>query len=401
MDSRSFCLWRKDYEVSDTGKESILVVDDTESNIDILVDMLGEDFDVRVAMDGRSALDQIAGEAPDLILLDIMMPGMNGIEVLEYLKKDQQLRHMPVIMISAVDEMKTVVHCIEQGAEDYLTKPFDPVLLRARIGASLDKKRFRDAEQQYLRTIMETQERLRKELSEAAAYVRSLLPEPLSGSITTSWRYIPSTQLGGDAFGYHWADDEHFVIYLLDVCGHGVGAALLSITIMNVIRSGSLPDTDVRNPGSVLRALNQRFQMDTQNDMFFTIWYGVYHRGTRQLTYGTAGHPAALLLSGPPGHKPSVQKLKTPNIPMGWDLDSNYDCAVCQCDSPSRLYVFSDGAYEIKKRDGSMQMYEEFATVVAAPSDDPSLDRIVRYARELQGSDSFEDDFSLLEIIFQ
>lgn len=381
---------------------TIMVVDDTEANIDILLDFLGDDYDVRVAVDGQSALDQIAGETPDLILLDIMMPGMSGIEVLEHLKKNESFRHIPVIMISALDEMKTVVQCIELGAEDYLPKPFDHVLLRARIGASLEKKRLRDAEQDYLRTILQTQEKLNKELSEAAQYVKSLLPAPLSGTVSTAWRFIPSTQLGGDSFGYYWIDDGHFALFLLDVCGHGVGAALLSITIMNVIRSGSLPETDFRDPAAVLKALNERFQMDTQNDMYFTIWYGVFDCKTRRLDFGTAGHPLPILLTGSSERELSEEKLRGHGSPIGWDLDTIYEAGSVQCGPYARLYVFSDGVYEIRKPDGEMMTYREFTQIVSAAGieGDGVIEHIEGQARALLGSGSFDDDFSLLEVTF-
>jgi phosphoserine phosphatase RsbU/P len=389
--------------MTDTSEQSILIVDDTEANVDILVEMLGDEYDIRVAMDGRSALEQIAQQAPDLVLLDIMMPVMSGIEVLEELKQDQVLRHIPVIMISAVEEIKTVVHCIEKGAEDYLPKPFEPVLLRARIRASLEKKRFHDAEQRYLYTIMETQEILNNDLLEAAEYVRSLLPEALSmGPIAARWCFIPSTHLGGDAFGYHWLDDDHFVMYLLDVCGHGVGAALLSISIMNMIRSGSLPNATFHDPGSVLKALNERFQMDTQHDKYFTIWYGVYHKGTRRLVFGSAGHPPPVLITGPSGKESIVQKLKAVGAPIGWDIDNIFENASCQCDDSARLYIFSDGTYEIKKSGGALMTHQEFTEVLAASAEKGTgaLDEIVSAVRGIQGSESFDDDFSLLEITF-
>ena len=101
-------------------------------------------------------------------------------------------------------------------------------------------------------------------------------------TIRTDWRFVPSAELGGDSFGYHWLDDDHFAFYLLDVSGHGVGSALLSVSAMNALRSQALPQTDFREPGQVLAALNNAFQMDQQNGLFFTIWYGVYHKPTRR-----------------------------------------------------------------------------------------------------------------------
>jgi len=132
----------------------ILVVDDNESNRDMLSRRLQhEGYDVCIAESGYKALTLLGAQAVDLILLDVMMPEMNGHDVLRELKADSRWRDIPVIMISALDEIESVVRCIERGAEDYLPKPFDPVLLRARIGACLEKKRLRDQEVLYLKDV--------------------------------------------------------------------------------------------------------------------------------------------------------------------------------------------------------------------------------------------------------
>jgi len=129
----------------------ILVVDDNEDNRFTLVRRLKRTGyeGVDVAVDGNEALGMLADAAYDLILLDIMMPGMDGYEVLEHLKKDMRLRHIPVVMISAADELESIVRCIELGAEDFLPKPFNATLLRARVSASLEKKKLRDQEEDY------------------------------------------------------------------------------------------------------------------------------------------------------------------------------------------------------------------------------------------------------------
>jgi PAS domain S-box-containing protein len=129
----------------------ILVVDDNETNADLLSRQLErQGYTVAVAGNGQQALRMVEAQRYDLMLLDIIMPEMNGYEVLERLKTHDTLRHIPVIMISALDEIESVVRCIQSGAEDYLPKPFNPVLLRARIGACLEKKRLRDQEIVYL-----------------------------------------------------------------------------------------------------------------------------------------------------------------------------------------------------------------------------------------------------------
>jgi CheY-like chemotaxis protein len=140
--------------VSD-GAPALLVVDDSEDNRYTLVQRLKRlgYTNVGIAENGRQALERLHERDFDLVLLDVMMPELNGYQVLERLRGDERLRHVPVIMISALDQIESVVRCIELGAEDYLAKPFDPVLLRARIGACLEKKRLRDQEIRYLRDV--------------------------------------------------------------------------------------------------------------------------------------------------------------------------------------------------------------------------------------------------------
>ncbi len=140
---------------------ALLVVDDNEANRYTLTQRLRRDGydDIDEAENGRQALEKLAARAYDLVLLDITMPDLNGYEVLERLKSDMALRNIPVIMISAVDELESVVRCIGLGAEDYLPKPFDAVLLRARVGASLEKKRLKDQEASYLQRIVDEKRR--------------------------------------------------------------------------------------------------------------------------------------------------------------------------------------------------------------------------------------------------
>jgi len=140
-------------------QSAILIVDDNEVNRDLLARRLErQGYLVTVAPNGSKALEMLRSQTCDLILLDIMMPLMNGYQVLEHLKKDDRLRHIPVVMISAVDDIESVVRCIELGAEDYLSKPFNPVLLKARINACLEKKYLRDQERAYLKELAIAQE---------------------------------------------------------------------------------------------------------------------------------------------------------------------------------------------------------------------------------------------------
>jgi adenylate cyclase len=154
--------------------ETILAVDDTPANLALLAGLLGETYRIKAATTGAKALELVSAHPPDLILLDIMMPGMSGYQVLERLRADARLRHIPVIMISAVDEIDSVVRCVELGAEDYLVKPFDKTLLRARIGASLEKKRLRDAVQSQAAQLGEWNIKLEQRVREQVAQLERL-----------------------------------------------------------------------------------------------------------------------------------------------------------------------------------------------------------------------------------
>lgn len=382
-----------------TGR--ILVVDDNAENRETLARRLQrQGHTTTMAADGAEAIEIARREPFDLVLLDVMMPVLDGYGALEALKADPDLRHIPVIMISALDELESVVRCIEHGAEDYLPKPFNPTLLRARIGAGLEKKALRDQEQKYLHQIEETQSRLKAELDEAAHYVRSILPPPMEAPFRIDWSYAPSMELGGDAFGYHWIDDDHLAIYLLDVCGHGVGASLLSVTAINVLRSASLPATDFHDPAQVLAALNNAFPMERQNNMYFTIWYGVYHRPTRRLRHSSGGHPPALLLA-PEGEAPSLIELREPGMLIGAMPDMRYSSAVCEIPPGSRLLVLCDGTYEIKRPDGSMIEFDDFKDFMLAHGRDPNgLDELLTWVRDLRGGEPLEDDFSIVRVLF-
>jgi len=158
---------------SQPPQPNLLVVDDDETNRKILSGRLeAEGYKVFVAENGRRALEMIETQPFDLVLLDILMPEMDGYQVLQYLKSRQTLHNIPVIVLSALDEIESAVRCIEMGAEDYLTKPFNPVLLRARIGACLEKKRLRDQEVAYLQNV--------SSVTNAAAAVETGVFEPES-----------------------------------------------------------------------------------------------------------------------------------------------------------------------------------------------------------------------------
>jgi sigma-B regulation protein RsbU (phosphoserine phosphatase) len=360
--------------------------------------------DITEAHDGVQALDLVTQKVFDLVLLDLEMPGRSGMEVLAEIRANPRLSGLPVIVISADDQVERAVKCIEMGAEDYLPKPFNPTLLRARVSSCLEKKGLRDldrrrfAELQAEKILLEqTQARLIKELDEAALYVRGILPEPMASPFSIDWHFEPCSELGGDAFGYHWVDAEHFAIYLLDVCGHGVGAALLSVMAISAIRSGALPGVDFRDPGAVLAALNTAFPMELHHEMYFTAWYGVYHAPTRTLRHASGGHPPALLL----GADGALSEVREAGFIIGSMPGSRYSVAQVAIPPGARLIVLCDGTFEVLKPDGSMLDFESFKDFMASHGAEPDLfRRLLDWLRSLKGPGPLMDDFSIVRLLF-
>jgi len=243
-------------------------------------------------------------------------------------------------------------------------------------------------------------EELQRDLAKARNYVTSLLPAPIvAGPIRTDWCFQPSTQLGGDAFSYGRLDDEHVLAYLIDVSGHGVGAAMHSVTVLNVLRQRALPNTDFRDPSQVLASLNSTFQMDDHDGMYFTAWYGVYALRERRLAYASAGHHAGYLYA--PGRPPAA--LRTPGLMIGGAPAARYATDTVEVPPGAALYLFSDGVFEVTARDDGRQCgLDDFLPLLAgaAAAVPGESARVHEAVRALAKPGPLDDDFSLLLIQF-
>ncbi len=258
-----------------------------------------EDIIFEFCQDPTQAIPTASEFKPTVILQDLIMPEIDGLTLVKFFRVHQQLKDVPLIVLSSKEEAETKADAFALGANDYMVKLPDRIELVARIRYhSRGYINLLQRNEAYA-ALLASRQALAAELAQAADYVVSLMPPPLSDpTITTAWRFFPGAQLGGDSFGYHWLDENTFAMYLLDVCGHGVGSALLSVSAFNAIRSQTLPNTDFRIPERVLAALNEAFQMEKHNNLYFTIWYGVYDCRTRELHFASGGHPPAFLISG-------------------------------------------------------------------------------------------------------
>lgn len=386
---------------------NVMLVDDTPANLQVLGGMLTEQgCIVRPVPSGKLALRFAKADPPDIILLDIMMPEMDGYEVCRRLKQTEDLKHIPVIFISALSETIDKVKAFSAGGVDYITKPFQFEEVQARVSTHLNIRQLQTELENQNRQLTDLNQALRKsqnalerELAYAANYVLSLIPPPIrEGDIQTNWLYVPSTRLGGDSLGYHWIDDTHFALYLLDVSGHGVGPALLSVSVLNTLRTQSLPDVDFRRPDQVLSALNTRFRRNDQYGLFFTIWYGVFNRNDRMLRYASGGHPPALLID----RLQQEMDLDTQGMPVGFFPLATYDAPAVHVLPASKVYVFSDGCYEIQKPDDQLWTKEEMTHYLNnLPSDGfLQLEPLYRHSLRIRGGESLEDDFSIVCAMF-
>ena len=241
---------------------------------------------------------------------------------------------------------------------------------------------------------------LERDLQKANSYVLALLPPPIDdGPLQVAWRFLPSAQLGGDAFGYDWLDDDTFVFYLMDVSGHGVGAAMHSVTVMNVLRQRALPQVDFADPAAVLASLNDRFQMDQHDGMYFTIWYGVYRLSARMLRCSAAGHHAAYLV---PADRTAAAPLAIPDLMIGAMPDMTYEVREAPVAPGSTLYLFSDGCFEIVTKDGDQWTLRDFVPRLLDPAvprtSEP--DRLYALIRDRARPGLLDDDFSLMTVLF-
>ncbi|HET9378489.1 MAG TPA: SpoIIE family protein phosphatase, partial [Chthoniobacterales bacterium] len=242
-------------------------------------------------------------------------------------------------------------------------------------------------------------ERMRADFAAGIKYVRDCIPAPIDGLVSVDWRYIPASTLGGDTIGYHWVDDDHLALYLIDVTGHGLDSALLSVTVTNVIRAGALPGADMKRPDQVLARLNESFRGQQHGNKYFTIWYGVYEVPTRTITWAGGGHhPSVMLVTGEPN--PIV--LPSEGMMMGVLRSIDFPVQSCQVPTGARLLIFSDGVFEIfRDRREVWNLTDCIAHLAILSEREGSLmDALLNHVRHLRGSPQLDDDFSIIEARF-
>lgn len=380
---------------------ALLIVDDNEDNRYTLLQRLKRQgyTNLTTAANGREALELLHARPFDLVLLDVTMPEMNGYEVLENLKADTRLRHVPVVMISALDQVESVVRCIELGAEDYLPKPFNPILLKARVGASLEKKRLRDELEAHVARIEADLEAARRiQLS----MVPSEFPAPTQDEPVGIFASLyPARQVGGDLYDFFHIGPRTLCVVVADVSDKGAAAALFMARTKTLIRAlasllrgagGGIPQ-----PHEVIARMNEELCQDNPHCMFATIFLGTVDLGTRMLSFCNAGHPLPFVVGAS-----GVGALEAPRgKPLGIRPTFPYETSAHQLELGDCLFLFTDGVTEALDENGELFSEARLEAVlrsVAEGSTQSVVTAVVDAVRGFAGDAPQSDDIAALAV---
>ena len=376
----------------DAAWASALVVDDVEENRDLLVRRLKRLglSDIEQAADGRQALDRLAERAFDLVLLDIMMPVMNGYEVLDELSLDGRTHDVPVLVISALSEIDAVARCLEQGAEDFIFKPFNPTILRARVLASLEKKQLRDVSRRELT-------RKRAELNEARNLQLALVPpsavrSSALGRIAIDALLEPAREVGGDLVDHFEVGEGLQAVLVGDVSDKGAGAALVMARTSSQFRAlAARPDAEAlfADPSRAAGMVNDVLAAANDSCMFVTLFLGVLDVATGDFAYVRCGHVPPWLRRA----DGAVERLETAaGLPLGVMAGVVYRPGRATLASGDSLLVVTDGITEGATPDGVLFGDARVEAWLRAAGAAAAIEALVAEVRAHEAGEPASDD---------
>ena len=376
----------------------LLVVDDVALNRDLLGRRLAsQGYLVEMAESGAQALEMLRGAPFDLVLLDIMMPAMDGYEVLDRIKRDPVLQHLPVIMVSALGETDSVVRCIELGADDYLTKPFNPLVLKARVTSSLSRKWLRDREQLHAQS-------LTRELDIGRRIQAGFLPQgcPQPRGYAIAARFEPARSVGGDFYDVFTLHNGHIALIVADVCDKGVGAALYMALFRTLLRSTALQDAmvlrgDAQLLGDVVTHTNDYIaRTHDHSNMFATVFFGILEPATGVLLYINGGHDAPVI-AGPAGPR---TRLPPTGPALGLMPQAHFGLGEAAIAPGEMLLAYTDGVTDARSPQGQELFGEERLLGLLAGACGPQvlLDRISAALAQHAPAEQAFDDVTLLAV---
>jgi sigma-B regulation protein RsbU (phosphoserine phosphatase) len=395
----------------------ILIVDDDLLMRQFLASILeGQGHEVIHAEDGLDAWEKFQAEPTRLVITDWKMPRMDGIDLCRKIREDAERSYAYVIIVTSNNERDDVSEGLSAGADDFVTKPFDPTELRWRVNSGLRVLRLEDALEDRIIEVRRTAAKLeqanaqiREELEAAADIQRALVPEDTGQSdcIHFACRFQASDFLGGDGMNVFAIDEHHVVVYVADVCGHGIKPALLAVAIhrvltpvagQNSIVADVLPDgtvSRIASPTEVLERLNQQFPMDLKTCQYFTMLYGILNTSTGEFQYSSAGHPTPICIR----KGGTAEMLPGGGLPVGMVEYGDFEAESVTLKAGDRICLYTDGITEAKNSDGAMFEPERLADTLArthgrTPCD--SLKAVVTRVDKWSSQSKHDDDCSLI-----
>ncbi len=386
----------------DNQHAKVLVVDDIEDNRYTLTTLLQiEGFEnITTAEDGVQALELLKDHEFDLVLLDVMMPRLSGYEVLERLLAEGRLGDLPVIVISALTEMASAVRCISLGAEDYLPKPFEQVLLKARINACLEKKILRDRVKAHLTRIeAELEEARRLQLSMVPANFPVPTPErPIEIFATMD----PAREVGGDLYDYYYLDDGRLCFLIGDVSDKGVPSALFMARTKEVVHIVSTlfrpANQKHASAAQILAQVNSALCRDNKALMFVTLFIGIIDPQNGELEFCNAGHNAPFLVTRSGGLS-EISGSK--GRPLGIRSTSIYESGHLKLDFDDFLLLFTDGVTESMNERGELFGEERVERILRShvpPGPTSVIPAIMSAIVQFRGASPQADDITMLAL---
>ena len=368
----------------------VLIVDDAKANLDILVEGLKADHKLSLALNGEMALQAAARTPPDLVLLDIVMPGLDGYEVCRRLREMPETAEVPIMFLSSLEEVRNKTRGFEVGANDYLTKPFEMLEVKARVRSLLKAKAYSDA----------VKEQIASELRVAREIQMGMLPHdfaPMEQAYGVSFGAVlePAREVGGDLYGVCAAGPERLVVFLGDVSGKGIPASMFMVRAISLAR---LLARDIAEPERILARLNDELAADNPSGMFVTFLCAVFEPSSHRLTIANAGHCRPVLL--PAGGSPrwAVKNLGTA---LGFEPELEFERTELTLREGDALVLYSDGVSEAFNPQEECYGNERLLADAGSLSGQPApgiTTSLLQMVRGFAGTAAQSDDIALMAL---
>lgn len=363
---------------------------------------------VTAAEDGQAAWEALSASPFDIVITDWEMPRLSGVELIERVRAAAAANYVYILLLTGRTNKSDIVQGIEAGADDFVSKPFDREELRVRVLAGERVVRLERALHDQNRELAAAGDRMRHDLRSAARLQRSMLPREAieSRRVRAAWTYVPTDELGGDALGLELIGDRYLISYVVDVSGHGVPAALLSVTAMHALAHAGEGASLIlaaqsggdQSPARTVAELNRRFCTSDNDGRFLTMLLVVIDTHTGLATFARAGHPLPVLLRA----RSSIPLSDDGGLPLGVVDGGDYQDVVLQLRPGDRFFLYSDGFLEeARPSDGKQFGEENLRSLLASLADVPGqalVTRSIDALAEWAGERRFTDDVSLVMI---